>query len=123
MSKTFELRKIIKQILDMTIGKTYYELASDTAVFPYKVYSFENIDLGDVERDDLILLVDIWGKDDVSEVEFLTDEIENIFNNLNSPSATSLPTFYRISRKPIPDEDKSIKHRQLKFQIQNYYIG
>ena len=34
-----------------------------------------------------------------------------------------LPTFYRISRKPIDDEDKTLIHRQLKFQIQNYSIG
>lgn len=122
MSKTYELRKIIKTFLDTTLGKTYYEIASDSAIFPYKVYSFENIDLGDIERDDLILVIDIWGKEDISEVELLADNIEKLFNNLNHPHGNSFPTFFRVSRKPIPDEDKTIKHRQLKFQVQNYYI-
>ncbi len=123
MSKTYELRKIISLLLEQTEGKAYYENSSDEADFPYKVYSFENIDLGDMERDDLILVVDIWGKDNVIEVEEIADSIENTFNCLNAPTTTSFPTFYRISRKPIEDEDKRIKRRQLKFQIQNYYKG
>ena len=123
MSKTYELRKIITSLLNQTEGEVYYETASTEAVFPYKVYSFESIDLGDIERDDLILLVDVWGKEDVNVVEEIADFIEDTFNNLNAPTDTSLPTFYRISRKPIADEDKTIKRRQLKFLIQNYYIG
>lgn len=123
MSKIFELKKIITSYLKQSDGEVYYETASSEAVFPYKVYSFENIDLGDIERDDLILLVDVWGKDDVNVVEEIADSIENTFNNLNAPTTTSFPTFFRISRKPIDDEDKTIKRRQLKFLIQNYYIG
>jgi hypothetical protein len=80
------------------------------------------IDLGDIERDDSILIVDIWGKD-VIAVEEIADSIEDTFNCLNAPDTTSLPTFYRISRKPVEDENKVIKRRQLKFLIQNYYIG
>jgi hypothetical protein len=122
MSKTYELRKIILPLLEQSKGKAYYELASDKAVYPYKVYSFGNIDLGDISRDDLILVVDIWGKDNMIEVEEIADSIEKIFNCLNAPTTTSFPTFYRISRNPIEDEDKTIKRRQLKFQIQNYYV-
>lgn len=122
MSKTYELRKIILPLLEQSKGKAYYDLASDKAVYPYKVYSFSNIDLGDISRDDLILVVDIWGKDNVIEVEEIADSIENTFNYLNAPTTTSFPTFYRISRNPIEDEDKTIKRRQLKFQIQNYYV-
>lgn len=122
MSKTYELRKIITSLLKQTDGEVFYEIASSDAVFPYKVYSFETLDLGDIERDDLILTVDIWGKE-VGEVEEITDVIEDTFNSLNAPNLNTYPTFYRISRKPIEDEDKTIKRRQMKIQIQNYYTG
>lgn len=123
MSKTIDLRKIIKSNID-TVVKSYYRIADAKALYPHAVYDFENIDLGDVNRDDLILIIDIWGKgNDTSPVEEIADRIEKLFNAANLPGEKVLPTFYRISRKPIDDEDKTLIRRQLKFQIQNYEIG
>jgi len=123
MSKTNALRTIIQSNID-GIVKCYYRMADAKERYPYAVYDFENIDLGDINRDDLILIVDVWGKGkDTSGIEEITDRIEKMFNAANMPGVDVLPTFYRISRKPIDDEDKTIIHRQLKFQIQNYEIG
>ena len=123
MNKTNHLREIIQTKINSII-KCYYRTADSKASFPHSVYDFESINLGDINRDDLILIVDIWGKGkDTSQIEEIADNIETIFNAANLPNEEVLPTFYRISRKPIDDEDKTIIHRQLKFQIQNYYIG
>ena len=123
MSKTIALRKIIKSKIDSVV-KSYYRTADKGALFPHAVCDFENIDLGDLHRDDLILVVDLWGKGkDTSEIEEMADQLEEIFNAANLPGEEVLPTFYRISRKPIDDEDKTLIRRQLKFQIQNYFIG
>ena len=123
MSKTNSLRKIIQSKIDSVVS-CYYRTADPDALFPHAVYDFENIDLGDINRDDLILIVDLWDKgSNTSRIEEMADQIEEIFNAANLPNEEVLPTFYRISRKPIDDEDKTIMRRQLKFQIQNYYIG
>ena len=123
MSKTNAFRKIIQSNINPII-KSYYRTADAKADYPHAVYDFENIDLGDISRDDLILVVDLWGKGkDTSKIEDVADQIEELFNAANMPNEKVLPTFYRISRKPVDDEDKSIIHRQLKFQIQNYSIG
>lgn len=123
MSKTNALRKIIQSNIK-SIVKSYYRVADAKADFPHAVYDFENIDLGDINRDDLILIIDIWGKGkDTSQIEEIADQIEEMFNAANLPNDEVLPTFYRISRKPIDDEDKTLIRRQLKFQIQNYSIG
>lgn len=123
MNKTNALRKIIQSNID-SIVKSYYRKAGKEKIFPHAVYDFENIDLGDINRDDLILVVDLWDHgEDTTQIEDLADAIETIFNAANMPDEEVLPTFYRISRKPIDDEDKMIMHRQLKFQVQNYYIG
>ena len=123
MSKTNSLRKIIQS----NIGKRvtcYYRIADAEEGFPHAVYDFENIDLGDINRDDLILIIDLWDKGtDTARIEEIADKIEAIFNAANMPDDEVLPTFYRISRKPIDDEDKSLIRRQLKFQVQNYSIG
>lgn len=123
MSKTNSLRKIIQSNIDSVVS-CYYRMADPGALYPHAVYDFENIDLGDINRDDLILIVDLWDKgNDTSRLEEMADQIEEKFNAANLPNEEVLPTFYRISRKPIDDEDKTIMRRQLKFQIQNYYIG
>lgn len=123
MSKTNLLRKIIQSNLNKII-KSYYRIADAKAELPLAVWDFESIDLGDLYRDDLILIVDLWGKGkDTSKIEEMADQIEAIFNAANMPGEEVLPTFYRISRKPIDDEDKTLIRRQLKFQIQNYSIG
>lgn len=127
MSKTNSLRKIIQSKIDSVVS-CYYRIADPEALYPHAVYDFENIDLGDINRDDLILIVDIWDKvsgenTDTLRIEETADQIEEMFNAANLPNEEVLPTFYRISRKPIDDEDKTIMRRQLKFQIQNYYIG
>ncbi len=123
MSKTNSLRKIIQSKINSVVS-CYYRMADPGALYPHAVYDFENIDLGDINRDDLILIVDLWDKgNDTSRLEEMADQIEEIFNAANLPNEEVLPTFYRIGRKPIDDEDKTIMRRQLKFQIQNYYIG
>ena len=122
MNKTNALRKIIQSNIDKIV-QSYYR-KGDKKIFPRAVYDFENIDLGDINRDDLILVVDLWDYgEDTTQIEDLADAIETIFNAANMPDEEVLPTFYRISLKPIDDEDKMIMHRQLKFQVQNYYIG
>lgn len=123
MNKTNSLRKIIQSKINPII-KSYYRVADPKADFPRAVYDFENIDLGDLNRDDLILIVDLWDEgNDTSKIEDIADQIEEMFNAANLPDENVLPTFYRISRKPIDDEDKTLMRRQLKFQIQNYYVG
>lgn len=123
MSKTNALRRIIQTNLN-TIVKSAYRDIDDKENFPYVVYDFETIDLGDISRDDLILIVDVWGYGkDPAEIEDIADRIEKLFNAANLPGEEVLPTFYRVSRQPIADDDKRIIHRQLKFQIQNYDIG
>lgn len=123
MSKTNSLREIIQGKIENVVS-CYYRTADPEALYPHAVYDFENIDLGDISRDDLILIIDLWDKGtDTSKLEEKADKIEEIFNAANLPNEEVLPTFYRIGRKPIDDEDKTIIRRQLKFQIQNYYIG
>ena len=123
MNKTNALRKIIQKKIN-SIVKSYYRIADAKADFPHSVYDFESIDLGDIYRDDLILIIDLWGKGkDTTQIEEMADQIETMFNAVNLPGEEVLPTFYRISRKPIDDEDKTLIRRQLKFLIQNYSIG
>ena len=124
MSKTIELRKVVKSLLEKVNTNVYYEEASAKAIYPYIVYEFSTINLNNFPRDDIFLTVDVWDRNiDTVRVETLADDIEKVLNNINNPTISVLPTFYLENRMSIRDEDKQIRRRQLKFIIQNYYIG
>lgn len=119
--KTNELRKLVQTRLKTVCSDVYYEIAKDDAMYPHCVFEFSTIDLGDLHRDDVMLTIDVWDKgSSLVQIENLCDSIEALFNNANYPQQTILPTFFRVNRMSVRDDVKSIKHRVLKFQIQNY---
>jgi hypothetical protein len=85
------------------------------------VFSFKTVNLDDLWRQDYMLDVDVWDKSqNTTTIEALCDNIEKLLHMENLPQTGILPTFYLVDRKSIPDEDKAIKHRLVRFQIQNY---
>jgi|GEM_PF-2193847 hypothetical protein len=128
MGKTNDMKVIIKNLLDQTSGNTYYESrpvddnTSDIYQNSFKVFEFESINSDDISRDDYILTINVWGRN-VKDVEQISDDIEDLLRHESYQSETCLPTFYTFERRPIPDEDKTIKRRQIKVLVNNYYIG
>lgn len=121
MGKTLDIRKVIQTYLLTVCDNVSYETAPADQMYPHIVWNLSRVDLGDIHRDDLILDVDLWDRNsDAADIDDLADSVEALFNANNDPQETILPTFYRIDRKNVTDEDKMIKHRVLSFQIQNY---
>lgn len=125
MGKTADLCKLITTKLNTIseAGGTYHRIAPDNAVHPYKVFTLSRVNLADLARDDLDLQIDIYdhGTDD-KRVNNIADAIEDLFNAENLPQATILPTFFRDSRYPVTEDDKTIQHVQLHIAVQNYTL-
>ena len=123
-NKSEELRKVTTRLLKISCPRTYYGDAKDDTPPPYQTHIFDSQNRDQYPRDDDILLVDIWDKSDSwTTAERLADEVEANMNMKNEPNAFILPTFFLFDRRNLADQDKSLKHVQLKFLIQNYYIG
>lgn len=121
VTRTNDLKKLIQTKLKTLATNVYFEEADDNALYPHIVFAFRTIDLGDLARQDYILEVDIWDKGtSTTQVDELSDRVEDLLQAKNLPQTNILPTFYKIDRKSVKDEDKSIKHRLVRFQIQNY---
>lgn len=122
MSKTYELRKVIKSLLNESDGESYPNQAMDNVKFPYKTYSLDNVQLGDeADRNDYLLYIDIFDYSTNSKVvEKIADDIEVSFNRRNTPNEKIYPTFYLSTRRQIVEEDKRIKHIQLIIETQMY---
>ena len=121
VTKTNALRELVRTQLLTVLDNVFYEEADENAMYPHCVFSFNTVDLGDFARDDIILDIDLYTKgSSVVALEEMADQVEALFNNANLPQSTILPTFFRMNRHPVPDTDKSIRRRNIKFQIQNY---
>mgnify|MGYP003290289304 CR=1 FL=1 len=121
MSKTAELRKLIREKLQTIQGETYHREAANDAAYPYKTFTLKNVSFTDA-RDDFDLCVDIWHRGDWKVVEEVADQIEKLFQNTNLPQKTILPTFFRESRYNLEDPDKTLQHIQLRFAVQLYEL-
>ena len=118
--RTNDLIELIKTKLSTVASNVYYEVADEGALYPHVVFSFQQINLGDLSRQDYELDVDVWDKSEETEtVENLCDSIEPLLHGANLPQKNILPTFYLIDRRILFDEDKEIRHRVVRFQIQN----
>lgn len=121
MSKTNSLRMLIQSKLKTVCSDVYFENADEKALYPHVVYSWGTTLNDDLHRDDVSVIIDVWDRSTkASVIENLCDDIEVLFDNSNLPQNDILPTFFLDSRLPVPDEDKRIKHRQLKIIVQNY---
>lgn len=120
-TKTNDLKKLIQTKLKTLTTNVFYEIATDDAMYPHVVLTFNSIDLGDLSRQDYMLNIDVWDKSKSTvAVDELCDKIEALLQGENLPQTRILPTFYLVDRRNIPDEDKQIRHRVIRFQIQNY---
>lgn len=122
---TNELRKLVRsELLNVPdVKEVYFQIADTKAMFPHVVFSFDGINSlsEDNNREDYILIVDVWDKSDsFVKVEDITDSIIKLFRAYNAPQTKILPTFYFESSRNMIDEDKKIKHNQIKFTVQNY---
>ena len=120
-TKTNDLKELVQTKLKTLTTDAYFEQARDNALYPHIVFSFRETNLGDLSRQDYILEIDVWDKGtETTAVDALADNVEDLLHTKNLPQTNVLPTFYKIDRKAIVDSDKSIKHRLIRFQIQNY---
>lgn len=120
-TRTNELKKLLQTKLKTITNDVYYEQADDNALYPHIVFNFRTIDLGDLSRQDYILEIDLWDKGtSTTAIDKMADDVENLLQGQNLPQTGILPTFYLYDRKSILDSDKDIKHRLIRFQIQNY---
>lgn len=119
ISKTNDLRKLVQAQLKTITANVYHKNAADDALYPHIVHAIEGTNKIAEHRDDVSVVVDVWTKS-ASEAIEMADAVERILDRENLPQGTILPTFFLESKNDVKDEDKSISHIQLAFNVQNY---
>ena len=126
MAMTNYLRQIIISRLNdikTTHGITEigYRQVQDDNLFPHLVVDFTSMTPTDIGREDYLIDIHIWSKD--NKVAFdIQDDIREMFRFWNAPNEltnqTILPTFYEMSGGQIDDPDKTLCHLVMRIQAQ-----
>lgn len=118
VSRTLEIRTILKAIIEECGCKAYYERANKNVLYPYAVFEFETTDISDIAKREIEVTINIWDKSDDSHiVEELADKVIHLINrNLLFPSGESL-RIYGMAKRSLPDEDRTLKRRQIECSI------
>ncbi len=114
-----KLRGLIQSKLKTICDNVYYYLADEHRMYPHIVFNLSRSMKYDFARDDVTLDVDIYTKDE-ENAQDLADSVESMFNNLNDPQSTLLPTFFVERITSVADADKDIRHKSIEITIQNY---
>ena len=126
MAMTNYLRQIlISRLNDIKtthgITEIGYRQVQDDNLFPHLVVDFTSMTPTDIGREDYLIDIHIWSKD--NKVAFdIQDDIREMFRFWNAPNEltnqTILPTFYEMSGGQIDDPDKTLCHLVMRVQAQ-----
>lgn len=127
MAMTNDLRLVIQNRLNSIkteygLTEVSYRVATNDQIFPHIVYDFTTITPTDMGREDFLLDVHIWTKDQYAAFNIM-DACRDLFMFWNAPNESILPTFFEMSAGSVDDPDKSIVHLVLRLQVQVYEAG
>lgn len=114
-----EILQVIFRMLKNYSDAVYYEDAPNKAEYPYLVYNLE--DGYRSYREEYILTLDFWDRNQSSSnIENLVDAYDKHLENKLIVTELFSIRLNRLQRLKIEDEDKGLKRRQLKFEVQIY---
>jgi len=114
-----ELRTLLQAYLKTLHPRVYFQVADESAVFPYLVFDFPTTtDNGEWMQ---VVNVDVDGWDtpvggDTTAIEALMTTVKNGLNKYTITSDSIGVTFYLESKHALQDDDKRIKRRKYIFE-------
>lgn len=118
MAKTVALRKQLQALLKTVTANVHYEIASESAPYPYLVYGLRELayDYGKTLMDLEVNILDYGTSTAV--VEALADELQKALNKYKFINHEIQFSVYLSTRNTVEEEDKKIRRRRLTFEVQ-----
>jgi len=113
------LRKLLHPYLKSIHPRVYFQIAPDSAEFPYLVYDFTQIVNDGEEFETVALDVDGWDMPvggDTTAIENLMDEVNQALNKKTLTAEELAVTFYLDRKIPLRDDNPGIKRRKYIYE-------
>lgn len=112
-----KLRTELNKILKTIHPRVYFQVSTDTTLFPYVTYDLPN-SLTNEEQEVFVLDVDIWDNaTDTTAIETLANTIWKTLHKHRILNENMQVSIYRQNRLALTDDDTRIKRRKLIFEL------
>ena len=113
------LRELIHPFLKSIHPRAYFQVAPDSAEFPYLVYDFAQITNDGEEFETVAVDVDGWDMPvggDTTALENLMESVNDALNKKTLTAESLAVTFYLDRKIPLRDDNPAIKRRKYIYE-------
>ena len=113
------LRKLLHPFLKSIHPRVYFQIAPDSAEFPYLVYDFTQITNDGEGFETVALDVDGWdipAGGDTTALEILMQSVNDALNKRTLTVEGLAVTFYLDRKIPLLDDNKDIRRRKYIYE-------
>ena|SRR5690554_5966385 len=113
------LRKLLHLFLKSIHPRVYFQIAPDSAEFPYLVYDFTQIVNDGEEFETVAVDVDGWDMPaggDTTALETLMQNVNDLLNKKTLTVEELAVTFYLDRKIPLRDDNPAIKRRKYIYE-------
>ena len=113
------LRKLLHSFLKSIHPRVYFQIAPDSAEFPYLVYDFTQIINDGEEFETVAVDVDGWdmpADGDTTALETLMQTVNDVLNKKTLTVENLAVTFYLDRKIPLLDDNKNIRRRKYIYE-------
>jgi hypothetical protein len=114
-----KFRELIHPYLKSIHPRVYFQVAPDSAEFPYLVYDFTQITNDGEEFETVALDIDGWDMPAGGDTTALENLMESVNDTLNKKTLTAeglAVTFYLDRKIPLRDDNKNIRRRKYIYE-------
>lgn len=120
----FELRKSLNAKLKIIHPRVYFQIAPETASFPYLVFDFPSIRDDGEGQEFAVVDVDAWDANpDTTALETLISSVNSALNKSTLTSGNMTAVFYLDTKIPLTDDDPLIRRRKYIYQARIFRRG
>ena len=113
------LRELLYPQLKDIHSRVYFQVAPDSAQFPYLVYDFTQIVNDGEEFETVAVDIDGWDMPaggDTTELETLMQTVNDVLNKKTLTAEGLAGTFYLDRKIPLRDDNKNIRRRKYIYE-------
>ncbi len=114
-----QLRKVLYPFLKSIHPRVYFQVAPESAQYPYLVYDFTQITSDGEEFETVAVDIDGWDMPTGGDTTALETLMQTINDGLNKKTLTAeglVVTFYLDRKIPLIDDDPAIKRRKYIYE-------
>ena len=121
MSRTNDHKEVIMEQLAPLCPSLFYQISPDSAGFPRAVYELRQLSVHDYPYEKHLLTLHLYDKCADEALQDTADTVTAVMDGkILETEGFYYQIFYNQDRQPVPEQEKSLRHIMLTFEVRIY---